>query len=172
MSWYASTPHSLLDAATGRAYGAIGLVAVEGVRELVGRGGVAVGVQPGPGYGGGVAQQVLLADGGQSAGLDTAQDVVGARVLVPVAAQEAERVERGRRGVLGDHDQPRALVQHAFGLLRGDRDENARPYDILRGVEAGGLAAATHEFAHALHRHGLTDEQRRLITEAYHDKVL
>ncbi|MBK3541363.1 hypothetical protein JHN61_35360, partial [Streptomyces sp. MBT67] len=85
----------------------------------------------------------------------------------------------------------------AFGLLRGETDENARPYDILRGVEAGGLAvvgeenllgdttavpgsglyadgysAATHEFAHALHRHGLTDEQRRLITEAYHDKVL
>ncbi|MFE1458919.1 hypothetical protein ACFW7K_29640, partial [Streptomyces sp. NPDC058735] len=85
----------------------------------------------------------------------------------------------------------------AFGFLRGESAQDARPFETVRGLQAGGrtavgeenllgdatavpgagpyadgYSAATHDFAHAVHRHGLTDEQRRLITEAFHDKVL
>ncbi|HBF80751.1 MAG TPA: hypothetical protein DD420_12740, partial [Streptomyces sp.] len=85
----------------------------------------------------------------------------------------------------------------AFGVLRGKSAQDARPFATMRGVEADGqvavgeenllgsatsvpgaglyadgYSAATHEFAHAVHRHGLTDDQRRLVTEVFHDKVL
>ncbi|MGW2212996.1 lonely Cys domain-containing protein, partial [Streptomyces sp. NPDC001781] len=85
----------------------------------------------------------------------------------------------------------------AFGSLRWDSAQDGRPFETVRGLEAGGrtavgeenllgdstgvpgaglyadgYSAATHEFAHAVHRHGLTDDQRRLVTEAFHDKVL
>ncbi|MFE2397658.1 lonely Cys domain-containing protein, partial [Streptomyces sp. NPDC059425] len=128
-----------------------------------------------------------------SAGIEARAQV--ARMLRSPAVAE-RMLNEGARMIVVPKDAATTSLD-AFGALRGETDENARSYDVLRGVEAGGLvavgeenllgdttavpgsglyadgySAATHEFAHALHRHGLTDEQRRLVTEAYHDKVL
>ncbi|MGN5635732.1 lonely Cys domain-containing protein, partial [Streptomyces sp. AC154] len=127
-----------------------------------------------------------------SAGIEARAQV--ARMLRSPATAE-RMLNEGARMIVVPKDAAMTSLE-AFRTLQGESTEDARPFDTERGVQLDGHVAAaeenllggttsvpgaglhhdgysttTHEFAHAVHRYGLTDSQRRLITEAFVEKT-
>ncbi|NED89436.1 hypothetical protein G3I76_56360, partial [Streptomyces sp. SID11233] len=127
-----------------------------------------------------------------SAGIEARAQV--ARMLRSPAAAE-RMLNEGARMIVVPKDAAMTSLE-AFRTIRGESTEDSRPFDTERGVQldrqvaaaeenllggttsvpgAGlhhdGYSTTTHEFAHAVHRYGLTDSQRRLITEAFAEKT-